>query len=80
MVVIPIANNFPIQWGIHAPFMVGGAAMLISDPNLGEILNAIERKRVGLDHQALRVRTLQLAAADGRGLIERIALSRDRSH
>lgn len=33
MVAIPIAHNFPIQWGIQAPFMTGGAAVLVRDPN-----------------------------------------------
>jgi len=48
MVAIPIAHNFPIQWGIQAPFMTGGAAVLVRDPNPGEILAAIERERVNV--------------------------------
>jgi 2,3-dihydroxybenzoate---[aryl-carrier protein] ligase len=48
MVAIPVSHNFPIQWGIQAPFMVGATAVLIKDPNPGEILAAIERERVSV--------------------------------
>jgi 2,3-dihydroxybenzoate-AMP ligase len=48
MVAIPVSHNFPIQWGIQAPFMVGATAVLVKDPNPGEILAAIERERVNV--------------------------------
>jgi 2,3-dihydroxybenzoate-AMP ligase len=48
MIAIPISHNFPIQWGIQAPFMVGATAVLVRDPNPSEILSTIERERVSV--------------------------------